>query len=249
MNFGYYWSLNVSRQILWPSLQQKLLLELFRNVRKGGSCNPAACLSYCLLLLPLNFFTLLPLLTRFNRGAQASELLSFYKSCAIARDRNVCTGSEQMSSKCLHDNGHEKMVRKIIQEQSKWSLDTSSSIFSQLLAIMLWSSRTPSISISSVSLICWQQALFEAVLWDMTFWNTPPFIEWVAHRQTLLVLFLVQRLDFIILVLHMSNSPFEKNLSFAASQCHSSSFPCNFLARKRHRGEESFVPPLLSHLC
>lgn len=70
----------------------------------------------------LIFSLLLLVLTRFSRVAKASELLSFYKFCAISWDRNVCTGSEQMSSKCLHDNGHKKMVRKIIQEQSEWKL-------------------------------------------------------------------------------------------------------------------------------
>lgn len=179
------------------------------------------CVSCCLLLLPLlNFFTLLPVLTRFSRRAKASELLSFYKYCAISWDRNVCTGSEQMSSKCLHDNDHKKMVRKIIQEQSKWKIykkyifqyiSPASGYHVTCFLHLIFINQFSLTSLPATGVI-WSSL----VRYDFLLWKIPPFIESVAHGQIFLVLFLVQRLDIIIL---------------------------------RRRGEELFVPPLLSHSC
>lgn len=77
-----FYILNGSRYKLWPSLQQKLLLESFRNVKKEGSCIPAVYLSCCLFFTPLhNFFSLLPIITRSSSVLEASELFTLNKLC------------------------------------------------------------------------------------------------------------------------------------------------------------------------
>lgn len=152
------------------------------------------CVSCCLLLLPLlNFFTLLPVLTRFSRGVKASELLTFYKYCAISWDRNVCTGSEQMSSKCLHDNGHEKMVRKIIQEQSKWKIyqkyifqyiSPASGYHVMCFLHLIFINRF-SLTYLPATGIIWSSL----VRYDFLLWKIPPFMKdssfyWISSTWT-----------------------------------------------------------------
>lgn len=103
----------------------------------------------------------------------------------------------------LHDNDHKKMVRKIIQEQSKWKIykkyifqyiSPASGYHVTCFLHLIFINQFSLTSLPATGVI-WSSL----VRYYFLLWKIPPFIESVAHGQIFLVLFLVQRLDIITL--------------------------------------------------